>query len=84
MSSSSLRFTWTQCDAEKFVRRLSEWNNEEMALEKLDQLTPDEARMTAGQILEIVYGLVEKTRVVMDGEQMDLAFHPLSIELSYL
>lgn len=55
-----------------------------MALERLDRLTPDKARKTATQILEIVYGLVEKMRVVMDGEQTDLACHPPSIDFSYL
>lgn len=40
-----------------------------MVLERLDRLTPDEARMTAAQILEVVYGLVQNMKVVMSGEQ---------------
>jgi hypothetical protein len=46
-----------------------------MVLERLDRLTPDEARMTAAQILEVVYGLVQNMKVVMSGEQMDSVCH---------
>ena len=38
-------------------------------LKKLDQLTVDEARITAAQTLEVVYGLVSNMKVVMAGEQ---------------
>ena len=44
-------------------------------LERLDRLTPDEARMTAAQILEVVYGFVQNMRVVMGGESMNSAYH---------
>ena len=37
-------------------------------LQRLDRLTQDEARMTAAQTLEIVYGLVQNMKVVMDGD----------------
>ncbi len=40
-------------------------------LQRLDRLTHEEARMTAAQTLEVVYGLVENMKVVMDGEQLD-------------
>jgi hypothetical protein len=40
----------------------------EATLERLDRLTVDEARATAAQTLEVVYGLVRNTRVVIDGE----------------
>jgi hypothetical protein len=42
-----------------------------MVLERLDRLTLDEGRITAPQILEVVYGLVQNMRVVLDGEQTD-------------
>ena len=39
-----------------------------MVLHRLDRLTLDEARTTAVQTLEVVYGLVQNMRVVMDSE----------------
>lgn len=44
-------------------------NEVEAVLQRLDRLTVDEARYTAAQTLEVVYGLVQNMRVVMDGEQ---------------
>ena len=37
-------------------------------LQRLDRLTQDEARTTAAQTLEVVHGLVQNMRVVMEGE----------------
>jgi hypothetical protein len=36
----------------------------------LDRLTLDEARATGAQTLEVVYGLVQYRRLVMDGEKI--------------
>jgi hypothetical protein len=36
-------------------------------LQRLDRLTHEEARTTATQTLEVVYGLVKNIKVVMDG-----------------
>ena len=44
-------------------------NDIEAALHRLDRLTSDEGRATAAQTLEVVYGLVRKRRVVLDGEK---------------
>ncbi len=52
----------------------------EAVLHRLDRLTQDEARTTAAQSLEVVYGLVQNMSVVMDSEQMCLASNPLLIE----
>ena len=46
-----------------------------MVLERLDRLTQHEARMTAVQVLEVVFGLVQNMRVVMGGKQMDSVYH---------
>jgi len=43
-------------------------NEVEAVLQRLDRLTLDEARTTATQTLEIVHGLVQNMRVVIDGE----------------
>jgi hypothetical protein len=55
--------------AEKFMKKLRGENDIEATLQRLDRLTLDEARATAAQTLEVVYGLVRNTRVVMDGEK---------------
>jgi hypothetical protein len=41
----------------------------EAVLHRLDRLALDEALLTAAQILEVVRGLVENLRNVMNGEQ---------------
>jgi hypothetical protein len=59
----------TQCDAEIFLKRLLGDKDVEAVLQRLDRLTLDEARITGAQTLEVVYGLIQNMRVVMDGEQ---------------
>jgi hypothetical protein len=54
--------------AEKFGMKLLGENEVEAALKRLDRLTLDEARATSAQILEVVYGLLQNMKVVMDGE----------------
>ena len=44
----------------------------EAVLKRLDRLTDDEARITAAQTLEVVYGLFQNMRDVVDGEQISL------------
>ena len=39
-------------------------------LQRLDRLTEDEARITVAQTLEIVYGLFQNMKDVVDGEQI--------------
>ena len=58
----------TEHPAEKFVKKILGENEIESVLYRLDRLTQDEARATGAQTLEIVYGLVQHRRVVMDGE----------------
>jgi hypothetical protein len=73
----------TQRSAEKFVKKLLGENEIDAVLQRLDRLTQDEARTTAAQTLEVVYGLVQNMRVVIDGKRIDLACEPLlSIILS--
>ena len=45
----------------------------EAVLQRLGRLTREEARATATQTLELVYGLVKNIRVVMDGARELLA-----------
>jgi hypothetical protein len=60
----------TQRSTEKFVKKILGEDEIEAVLHRLDRLTQDEARATGAQTLEIVYGLVQHRRVVMDGEKV--------------
>ena len=60
----------TQCNTEKHFKKLLGEREVEVVLQRLDRLTDDEARITAAQTLEIVYGLTQNMKVVMDGEQI--------------
>jgi len=66
----------TQRSTEKFMKKLLGENDVEAILQRLDRLTLDEARTTAAQNLQAVYGLVQNMRVVMDGEQVLLCLSP--------
>ena len=77
-----MAFYLTECKSGTFVKKVFGGNFDQMVLERLDRLTLDEARITASQIVEVVYGLVQNMRVVMDGEQIDLACHPLALRNS--
>jgi hypothetical protein len=58
------------CIAEKFAKKFFGDKDIEAVLKRLDRLTQDEARNTAAQTLEVVYGLVQNMTVVMGGEQI--------------
>ena len=64
----------SEWDAVKFVKRLLGENNVNAVLQRLDRLSVDEARTTAAQTLEVVYGLVQNMKVDMDSEQTPLAY----------
>jgi hypothetical protein len=70
----------TQCNAEKLVKKLLGEKDVEAVLQRLDRLTQDEARITAAQTLEVVYGLIQNVRVVLDGEQLHKASRALGAE----
>ena len=53
----------------KFVRTLLEENHFGAVLQRLDRLTVDETQTTAAPILDVVYGLVQNMRAVVDGGQ---------------
>jgi hypothetical protein len=59
----------------KLVKKLLGDNEVEAVLQRLDRLTQDEARTTAAQTLEVVYGLVQNMKVFMDGEQTHMTSH---------
>ena len=56
----------------KLVKKLLGENEVEVVLQRIDRLTLNEARTTAEQTLEVVYGLVQNMRTVIDGEYIYL------------
>jgi hypothetical protein len=54
--------------AVKLVKKILGENQVESVLQRLDRLTLDEARIAATQTLDVVHGLVQNMRVVMNGE----------------
>jgi len=57
----------SQGPSEKFAEVLLKRGGDiEAVLQRLDRLTQDEARMTVTQTLEVVYGLVNNVKLVMD------------------
>jgi len=59
---------FTDHGAVKLVKKILKENQVESVLQRLDRLTLDEARTTATQTLDVVHGLIQNMRVVMDGE----------------
>jgi hypothetical protein len=62
----------TEHNAVKLVKKGFGEKDVEAILQRLDRLTQDEARMTAAQTLEVVHGLVQNMRIIIDGEQSHL------------
>ena len=68
MSVSLYICRWSECRIVKLVKKVLGEKDVEAVLERLDRLTIDEARTTAAQTLEVVYGLVQNVRAIMKGE----------------
>jgi len=66
----SLGDTWpsSQHGTEKFAKKLLGENDFEAVLQRLDRLTVEESRMTAAETMEVVHGLFNDMKVVMDGK----------------
>ena len=56
--------------AGKFARKLLGEGEIEAVLQRLDRLTVDEARMTGTQTLQVVHGLLNNMKLVMNGTQL--------------
>jgi hypothetical protein len=80
VSPFSLGCCLTQCKLVKFIKKREK--NVEAVLQRLDRLTQDEARNIVAQTLEVVHGLVQNMRVVMDGEQAHSSCNPQSVDSS--
>ena len=66
--SLSIVIDLTHSIAVKLIKKLLGEKDVEDVLHRLDRLTLDEARDTAAQTLEVVYGLAANMRLILDGE----------------
>ena len=70
----------TQYIVGKFAKKLFGGDKDvEAVLQRLDRLTQEEARITAAQTLEVVFGLIQNMRLVLDGEQNTLGLSPACV-----
>ena len=65
--TTSYRASLADRITEKFAKKLLREDDIEAVLRRLDRLTQEEARMTAANTLEVVHGLVNNLKEVMDG-----------------
>jgi hypothetical protein len=70
----NLRCAITQHSAEKFAKKLLGESDIEAVLQRLDRLTQEEGRMTMAQTLEVVHGLMNNVKMVMNGTQSLLSW----------
>ena len=61
--------TIAQHDIENSAKKLLGDNEIEAVLRRLDRLTQEEGRMSVAEIFEVVHGLVNNVKVVMNGTQ---------------
>ena len=54
---------------EKFAKKLLGEREIEAVLQRFDRLTQDEGRMTVAQTLEVVHGLMNNVKIVMNSKQ---------------
>jgi hypothetical protein len=74
VSLSFLTHYLTKRRAEKIGHNFQGENEIEAVLQRLDRFTQNEAQSTAAQTLQVVYGLVQNVKVLMDGKQIQFAF----------
>jgi hypothetical protein len=72
--NSCLRSSVAQHAAEKLAKKLLGESEIEAVLQRLDRLTQEEGRMTVAQTLEVVHGLMNNVKVVMNGTQRFLGW----------
>jgi hypothetical protein len=65
---------------EKFIRKLLGERRIEAVLQRLDQLTQEEALMTGAHTLEVVHGLSDDLKVVRDGAKFHSGRHQMTDE----
>jgi len=66
-SHATRRYSPVDHGTEKFAKKLLGESEIEAILQRLDRLTQEEARATMAHTLEVVHGLFDNLRVVIDG-----------------
>ena len=64
---TSIQFSTFERAAEKFAKKILRESDVEAVLQRLDRLTQEEARVALAHTLEVVHGLFDNLKVVMDG-----------------
>ncbi|KAF8483910.1 hypothetical protein DFH94DRAFT_843426, partial [Russula ochroleuca] len=67
----------------KILKKLLGEKDIEAVLQRLDRLTVDEARITAVQTLEVVYGLIQNMKKVMDGSEVSVEHLRNALEIMH-
>jgi hypothetical protein len=65
----SINHTFPEHDTEEFAKKLLGEYDIEAVLQRLDRLTMDELHLAAAQAMEVVYGLFNNMKVVMEGTE---------------
>ncbi len=66
-SPTTRRYSPVERGTEKFAKKLLGESEIEAVLQRLDRLTQEEARATLAHTLEVVHGLFDNLRLVIDG-----------------
>ena len=72
-----------QHGVEKFAKKLLGEREIEAVLQRLDRLTHEESRMTVAQTLEVVHGLMNNVKVVMNGARVCLLGQRLVLKVLF-
>lgn len=81
-SSLPINPTFPEHDTEEFAKKLLGEYDIEAVLQRLDRLTMDELHLAAAQTMEVVCGLLNNMRVVMEGTETLLGM-PFSVQNSF-
>jgi hypothetical protein len=68
------QYTIAQRSIEKFAKKLLGESEIESVLRRLDRLTQEEGRLTVTQTFEVVHGLMNNVKLVMNGTQSSLTW----------
>jgi hypothetical protein len=75
-SITMYKLSVAQFAIEKYVKKLLGEGDVEAVLQRLDRLTQDKVRITVEETLSVVHGLVNNTKIAMEGAQSFLDWSP--------
>jgi hypothetical protein len=68
-SYSPINHTFPEHDTEEFAKKLLGEDDIEAVLQRLGRLTIDELHLAAAQVMDVVFGLFNNMKVVMEGTE---------------